>query len=29
MEGMDCWSGQFANAAGRQQLEADLAEFQY
>lgn len=29
MEGMECWSGQFANAAGRGQLEADLVEFQF
>jgi hypothetical protein len=28
MQGMDCWSGAFANAAGRAQLEADLANFQ-
>ena len=28
MEGMDCWSGSFANDAYRGQLESDLAKFE-
>jgi hypothetical protein len=27
MEGMDCWTGAFANAAGRAQLESELANY--
>lgn len=27
MEGMECWTGSFANAAGRGVLEKELAEF--
>jgi hypothetical protein len=28
MEGMDCWTGAFANTAGRAQLEAELARLE-